>query len=163
MSEFPTTRESLVAALQAGRKELEAALSNTSAGQFETPALHDGWSVKDVLAHLGYWEARIVTRFAVLRDGGHLDPVSDLDAINARALTEWRELPVDEVRRREREAYDGLLAIAGEASPAELFDPSYFPGANGTAFVQSIANNAWEHYAEHLVEWVAWLAGGVRA
>lgn len=162
MSELPSTRESLIAALQTGRKDLEAALSNTSAGQFEIAGLHDGWSVKDVLAHLGYWQARVLTRFAVLRDGGHLDPVNDLDAINARALSEWRELPVDEVRRREREAYDGLLTIAREASPAELFDPAHFAGANGTAFVQTIANNTWEHYAEHLVEWVAWLAGGLR-
>jgi len=163
MSELPFTKKTLLDAMTAGRREFDEVLARIAPDQMETPVLHDGWSVKDMLGHVGYWEAEIVARFATLRAGGKPEPVTDLDSMNARALDDWRRLSVAETRKREREAYDGLLGIARDASTGELFDPGHFAEATQNPFALSIANNTWGHYAEHLPELTAWLDGGGRA
>ncbi len=151
------TKETLTAKILSGRKAFEETLARVPAHEMETPILHDGWSVKDVLGHLGFWEAQTVSRFNLLRAGGTPELVADMDALNAQALTDTRRLSLDEVRRQELEAYRQLLDIVQQASADELFKPGYFAWANGNAFMGWIAGNTWEHYEEHLPELTAWL------
>ena len=163
MSDLPSTQDELVARMLGGRQVLEVTLSRVAAQQMEAPLLHDGWSVKDMLGHLGYWEAQIVARFATLQAGKQPEPVTELDAVNAQALSAWRRLSLAEVRHREQDAYERLLDLARQASSDELFGPGHFPGGDQNPFVLSIANNTWEHYAEHLPELSAWLDSGVHS
>jgi len=163
MSEPEFTKESLTAKILSARKVFEDALARVPTEQMETPILHEAWSVKDVLGHLGFWEARTLSRFAGLRAGTPAERITDMDALNARVLADTRRLSLDEVRRQEREAYQGLLDLVQHASPDELFDPAHFPGTDGNAFVGWVEGNTWDHYAEHLVELLAWLEKDARA
>ncbi len=157
------TKETLATRIVVSRKAFEETLARVPAQELETPILHDGWSVKDVLGHLGFWEARTVSRFQQLRAGGTPEPIKDMDALNALALVDTRKHSLDEVRRREQEAYGQLLDLVQQASADELFKPAYFAGANGNAFVGWIAGNTWEHYEEHLPELTAWLTGNTHS
>ena len=157
MSDPEFTKDTLIARIQTAREAFDATLARVPEKEMQIPVLHDGWLVKDMLAHLGYWEERAVQRFKTLRAGETPAPVTDLDELNEQALVEGRMHSVEVVRRRELEAYVQLLNMVREASPDELFTPSYFAGAPQNAFVDWIAGNTWEHYDEHLPEVVAWL------
>src|SRR5512140_2451619 len=109
MSEPEFTKQSLADRIMSARQAFEETLMRVPAHQMETPILHDGWSVKDVLGHLGFWEARTLARFADLRAGTPPEPITDMDALNATVLADTRRLPLAEVRRQEGQAYRALL------------------------------------------------------
>jgi hypothetical protein len=151
------TKESLLARIRAGHEELEAALARIPEEQMQTPILHDGWSVQDTLGHLAFWQDLLGARFAALRAGQTPDPVTDMDALNARILTDFRHLSLEEVREREQAAYQQIIDMIENATDKELFAPDYFSWTNGNPFQVWIPGDTWEHYAEHLPELQAWL------
>jgi hypothetical protein len=157
MSEQEWTKEKVLDKITSGRKAFEQTLARVPEQDMEAPVLHDGWSVKDVLGHLGFWEGLTASRFILLRAGGMPEPFGDMDAVNARVLADTRRLSLEEVRRDERESYGELLGLVQSASPDELVKPGYFAWANEHPFVNWIAGDTWEHYEEHLPELRAWL------
>jgi hypothetical protein len=157
MSKPEFTKETLTAKILSGRQAFEEILARVPEKDMEAPVLHDGWSVKDVLGHLGLWESLTVSRFNLLRAGHVPEPVRYLDVLNARVLADLRLVSLEEVCRREQESYQQLLDMIQNASDDELFKPGYFAGANGNSFAAWIPGNTWEHYQEHLPEILVWL------
>jgi hypothetical protein len=151
------TKESIMNVLLSAREKLETALSGVPKEQMQEPILHDGWSVQDMLGHITFWEERAVDNFASLRAGQTPDPITDMDAINARTLSEFRHFSLEEVRQREQAAYQHVLDMLETASEDELFNPQHFAWTNGNPFVAWIAGDTWDHYDEHLAELQAWL------
>jgi hypothetical protein len=153
-------RTELLAQMDAGRARLETALARVDAGELAAPVLHDGWSIKDTLFHIGFWERRAANLYETLRRGD--TPVTarsdaDVDELNARAYKEGQERSPDEVRSEEAAAHLALRQIAATAPEADLFDPARFPWAEGRAFYNWIEGNSYGHYDEHLPEVMAWL------
>lgn len=150
-------KQELTDKILSGRKQLESTLAYVDNERMPLIILHGEWSVKDLLAHLGFWEERVVALFQVLRAGKTPEPAPELDALNARALTASRKLSVEEIRRQEIKAYQKVLTLVREASQAELFDAAHFPWTEGRPFCDLIADNTYGHYDEHLPEVLAWL------
>jgi hypothetical protein len=163
MSELQPRKEEMLSRIVSGRRQLEQTLARIPEKEMETPILHDGWSVKDTLGHLGYWEGTLVARLNTLRGGGTPEPLGDMDARNARVLAETRLLPAEDVRRNEQETYRQLLDLLQNATPDELFTPDHFPGTGGNAFAAWVGGETWDHYDEHLPELNAWLERDTRS
>ena len=73
------TRDELMAKLDGSRAELEALLARVPAERRSLPALSNGWSVKDLLAHLATWEKRVLYLYGRLSTGRPVeDTISDL-------------------------------------------------------------------------------------
>jgi hypothetical protein len=139
----------LLANIRSGRKQLEVALARFSEAELLAPQLHGGWSLKDLIAHFGFWEGRIVTLYGhLLRDEKPADEPA-LDELNAQAFAHSQTRSLDEVRRDERAAYTQLLTIAVEASEETLFNPLKFAWTQGRPFAEWIENNTYGHYEEH--------------
>ena len=144
----------LLANIRSGRARFESALAQFSDDQLLAPKLHGGWSIKDLIAHFGFWEGRIVTLSGQLLRGE--EPPADelpLDELNAQAYAQNQAKSLDEVRREERQAYTQLLAIAVNASEDALFNPLHFAQTEGKPFAEWIANNTYGHYEEHAEDW----------
>src|SRR5512134_3661523 len=144
----------LLANIRSGRQQLETALARFSDEQLLAPTLHGGWSIKDLIAHFGFWEGRIVALYGQLLR--REEPAADeppLDELNARAYAQNQAKSLDEVRREERAMYTQLLAIAVDAPDDDLFDPQRFAWAEGKPFVEWIENNTYGHYEEHQADW----------
>jgi hypothetical protein len=140
----------LLANIRSGRKQLETALARFSDEQLLAPRLHGGWSIKDLIAHFGFWEGRIVTLYGQLLRSE--EPAADeppLDELNAQAYAQHHAKSLDDVRREERAAYTQLLAIAVNASEDVLFNPQHFAWTQGKPFAEWIENNTYGHYEEH--------------
>src|SRR5512136_1460210 len=120
----------LLEQMRAGRQRLDAALARVPADHWTTPELAGHWSIKDLLAHLGWWEEWIVGIYATLLRGEapyahHLDQKA-VDDLNAQALAKYHDQPLAEVRRQEEDAYRNLLSMVEHAPEEDLFDPRRF-------------------------------------
>jgi hypothetical protein len=143
----------LLANIRTGRQQLEFALARWSEEQMLVPVLHGGWTIKDLIAHFGFWEGRVVTLYGQLSRGE--EPAADeppLDELNAQAYRQNRAGTLDEVQREERAAYTQLMALTANASDDDLFNPQRFAWIQGKPFVEWIENNTYGHYAEHATD-----------
>jgi hypothetical protein len=128
-------------------------LARLSEEQLLVPVLHGGWTIKDLIAHFGFWEARIVTLYGQLVRGEA--PAADdlsLDELNDQAYRLNRAGTLDEVRREERSAYSLLIALTANATDDDLFDPQRFAWTQGKPFAEWIVNNTYGHYEEHQID-----------
>ena len=96
----------------------------------------EGWTRKDVLAHIEWWSNHSTAVIEGVRSG--VDPYPggdepwDPDAWNERILAENRERTPDDVRRGEAEAFARLVAAVEGATDAELFTENPHPWLDGT-------------------------------
>jgi hypothetical protein len=150
-------KQELTDKILSGRKQLEAALANVDNERMPLIVLHGEWSIKDLVAHIGFWEERVVSMFQTLQAGKTPQPSPELDVLNAQVLNSSRKLSVEEIRRQEIKAYQKVLVLVREASQAELFDGAHFAWTEGRPFYNFIADNTYGHYEEHLPSVLAWL------
>ncbi len=146
-------RSELLNRIKAGRAEFDAAVNLFDKHDLAKPLLENGWSVKDVLAHICFWEKRIVSLYETLAAGDEpKDTVGakSLDELNTHVYEENQLLPLGIVQVNEREAYLELLNVAETAPEADLFDPDRFAWCEGQPFYNWIAENTYLHYADHL-------------
>lgn len=146
-------RAELLTRIREGRAELEEALRGFERQKLTDALLPNGWSIRDIIAHIGFWERRMVTLYDILRAGDVPRDVIDgesLDQLNARVYEENQLLPIGIVQMNEVEAYRALLTIVETAPESDLFDPARFAWTEGDPFYRFIAVNTYEHYADHL-------------
>lgn len=146
-------RAELLMNIDNGRAELEAALAAIERARLAEPLLPNGWSVKDVIAHVGFWERRIANLYEILLRGEEpLDAVTNetVDALNDRIYAENQTVPLGITELNEQEGYRALRRVAETASDPDLFDPHRFAWTQGTPFYQFIIENTYGHYADHL-------------
>lgn len=102
----------------------------------------DGWTHKDVVAHVAAWHAFAVRRLRQIELGEHREPV-DGDALNAQVQAHTQGVPWETVLADGKQAHAAFLA-AIEAAPASVLE-----GEDGFgAYVITV--NGFGHYAEHL-------------
>ena len=150
-------KQELLSKIQAGRQQIDAAVTRVDDERMPLIVLHSEWSVKDLIGHFGFWEGAIVSLFNTLRAGKTPDPFPELDAVNAKALSDSRKMSLSDVRRQEKSAYQKVLSLVQDATEDELFDPHHFPWTEGRPFAEIVSDNTFGHYEEHLPELNAWL------
>ena len=146
-------REHLLSQIKQSRQELLTILSSISENQMEVPLLSNGWSAKDFLGHLGFWEKRALEMYYYFKKVSVPEPKPgslSLDEINAWAFSANQNLPVGTVRTAEQEAYQALIRLVETAGEEELFDPQHFPLTDGREFYHWIEDNTFGHYQEHM-------------
>lgn len=142
----------LLAAMQAAHAPIAAAAASLS--DEALLVVHedlDGWTRKDVLAHLEHWHryaaalvASAGTGVNPLPDGGD----EDIDAENARVQAASASRSADDVRTGFASSYAALVAAVTAASDHELFDADVQPWIEGAAADEVIADTS-AHYAKH--------------
>src|SRR5439155_22904952 len=123
------------------REEFEGLLERVPDEALEEPTLNpDGWSVKDLLWHVGSWDAEAAENLERVRLGTYEDDEYDTDETNARFLSEGRRQDVATVRAewstvrvRVLEAMEGIPEVS---PPVEYW----------------FSESAYKHMADHLPE-----------
>lgn len=146
-------------------------LSSWSAEQLTAPVLHDGLSIRDVVAHLAAWQQRTVARLeGALRDHAprfpewpveleEVETVDSVDRANAWILETHRDWPWADVYEMWRTGYLRFLELL-----REIPDEDVRPGGKlaWVAEYQPLDEHSDEfdyHHAEHRVELDAWFRG----
>ena len=146
-------RDILLSKMQQGRQELQAVLSKVSGEHMTSTLLPNGWSFKDYLGHIGFWEKRALEIYHYFRNESMPDPKPDtlsLDEINAWAFAANRDLALETVQKNEQDAFQALVKLVKSAEEEELFAPQHFSSAEGKSFANWIEDNTYGHYHEHM-------------
>jgi hypothetical protein len=84
----------LLAAEEAGWAELRSLIESLTPEQAEQPGYYpEGWSAKDVLAHIGAWLAEAGVMLERIAAGTYRPEEVDIDAINKQTLEAMRDIP----------------------------------------------------------------------
>ena len=142
---MPTKRE-LQAAEDAGWAALHEVIESLSAQQQqEAGYTSEGWSVKDLMAHIGCWQAEAEQVFQQMRMGTYDRRKLDVDAMNREFFEANRDLPLPVVKS---EMYSARTKMITELNLLAEITPSA-----ESWFVESGA----EHYREHLPRLREWI------
>jgi hypothetical protein len=144
----------LIEALEDSRQEFIEMLEELPDTLLTEPALAGGWSIKDTLAHLTYWEGQTVTLlFQVLR--GVEKPTTvhfgeeSVDDINARwhQQSQTRSMEIiwnDFVGVRKQ-----TIRRINEMNESDLTQASRFAWMKGVPLIELVMSDTVEHEEEH--------------
>lgn len=147
------TKEDLQGQIEQEWQALASLLETLDEAQLGEPVLENGWSAKDVLAHIMSWEQYMIEWVGALVAGGEPErPFSGddwIDRVNERVFNEHRSVPLAEVREAFARSHQEALAMVAELEPEVLFEPERFHWLQGAPLWRMVAANTFWHYREH--------------
>jgi hypothetical protein len=102
--EIKVDKETLISKMLASRQHFLLTLSAIRNKSMDEPVLPQGWSIKDLLAHIGFWEAHVTRLFRLLQAGQLPDPEVDdlsMDELNAHNYQENRQRSWEDIQQYE--------------------------------------------------------------
>lgn len=144
------TTETVIDQIENSYTQLAQLYRDVPVSQLTAPSMSNGWSVKDVVAHISAWEWRC----AWLLDEAHdsdlpLQAEPDVEALNAEAYEDRKNWSWEEVDFDARAAHRSLLAAIRQIPPHRLQEE---------VVAHSIAQETWGHYQQHLPALRQWRA-----
>lgn len=133
-----TSKDELLRKISQGHRAMREAIGALPAPRWDEK-LPAGWTLKEMVGHLAYWESTIPAFVDSLRTGTPREG-GDVDTQNSRAAAEARGLSREEVLRRWDDAHSEMLEVARNLSDAELEDAS---------FMEKFADESYTHYPDH--------------
>ena len=159
----PTTVAALVIRIQAAFERFLPAIGRLSEDQLLDPRLPGGWSVKDVLAHLAWWDQWLLYTVQLSDRPGPIrrpPPLFDeipadndrwADHMNARVYQFNRTRELSEIRAEFDIARQSVLQLVQSLSDADVFDADGLSAVVGQP-VAPLLLGIYEHYEEHAHE-----------
>jgi|GEM_PF-74831 len=148
-------RDELLQQIEQQRGAFETLLSRFSRNERDQAVLANGWSIKDLLGHLGFWQERVVSIYHHLTGGPQPVPglgALDVDELNAQVYAANHARTLVDVVQREQTSYQALLELIRSVPEADLFDVGRFSWTQGRPFMDWIEGNSSGHYQEHLAD-----------
>ena len=135
----------LLERLDAGWSAFNASYAGLSDAQLTAPGVVDEWSVKDLVAHVAWWEEEALRHLPVILAGGRPPRYSvtygGIDAFNAKMAEEKRGLSLAAVRDEAAETHRRLIVYL-ETVPEEQL-------ATETRFRRRLRLDTYSHYPIH--------------
>lgn len=145
-------KEQLIARLEKTWNEFNDSYSGLSEAQILMPGVTDGWSVKDIISHVGWWEEETLQHLPEIVQGIRPRRYSDLyggiDAFNAMKTEEWRRLSLAEVRNKSDAIHRQLVEYL-QGVPEDYL-------TSDTKFRRRLRLDTYAHYPIHtraILEW----------
>jgi hypothetical protein len=159
------TTQEVLDSLDRERARLLRDIGALGDGATSLPITEDGWTAKDVLAHLIHWATQVAFGLAVdgvgplpymLEErrrreaaGAANPPMPTGDESNALAVAWYQDKPLDEVRAQFMMLADGIAERAATKSDDEMAAYGTIPWAGARSLWQFIAGDTFQHWAEH--------------
>jgi hypothetical protein len=139
------TTEQVLKRLEAAWKDFEQSYAGLSDSQLLTPDVTGRWSVRDIIAHVTWWEEEALKHLPLIREGGrpprYLVKYGGIDAFNALMTEQRKELPLAEVLRQHDAVHARLVEYVRNA-PEDLF-------TRETRFRRRLRLDTFGHYPVH--------------
>ncbi|MCA9935062.1 MAG: phosphoribosylglycinamide formyltransferase [Ardenticatenaceae bacterium] len=159
MRQQGVTATNMLARVDAAWVQWQALLAQISAAHLTEPALSGGWAVKDVIAHLAWFEremADLINQRALV--GSDLWLLS-IDEQNAVIYEQNRERPLPDIQAEAAQSHADMRAALLTLDAAALQDAAYFTHMpSDWRPWEVIAGNSYEHYLDHMPSIRHWLA-----
>jgi hypothetical protein len=148
--------QQVLARLDTSWKDFEESYRGLSHAQLLVAGVTGSWSVRDIIAHVTWWEEEALTHMPVIREGGSSPRYSitygGIDAFNAMMTERRKGLSISEVLHQHDEVHERLVHYVRDA-PEELF-------ASDTRFRRRLRLDTYGHYPVHAKAIRAWRAKG---
>ncbi len=152
----------LLEALEDSHQEMIEMLEDLPDELMIKPGINGSWSIKDILAHLAYWEGQTVTLLFQASKGVSKPTTvhfskEKVDEINQRWYETSRERSLDQVWQDWIGVRKQMIRRVSEFSEQDLNDLRRFPWQKSTPLWQWIANDSYEHeevHADAIREWL---------
>ena len=140
-----TVRGRLLQTLDNAWVAFQQSYAGLSDAELLEPGVSGAWSVKDIIAHVTWWEEEALTHLPHIAAGGRPPRYSvtygGIDAFNAR-MTELRGgLSLADVRRQQEDVHRRLIALIRSAPDAQI--------AGETRFRRRLRLDTYGHYPKH--------------
>jgi len=151
-----TQRRHLLAHLAAERAGLLEQLVGLEERALTELRILDGWTVRDLLAHIVAWDRWELQEMERMASGKppDLSAVRDMDGYNAAVVAAWRDRTLTEVLVELQDARVTWVVWLGALPEEEFFRERLFAGEDwsfpGCVEVQ------WQHDAKHAAQVAAW-------
>jgi DinB family protein len=125
-------------------ESLQESYSGMSNAELLEPGATDAWSVKDIIAHVTWWEEEALKHLPLILAGGRPPRYSvtygGIDAFNAWMTEQKKDLSLAEVLRQRDEVHHRLVAFI-ESAPIH--------DAGETRFLRRLRLDTYGHYPKH--------------
>lgn len=128
--------------------ELWGLVRSLSPEEREQPGYYadDGWSVKDMVAHIGTWMAEAAAVIARVQANTHRPEELDIDALNARFFDAMHDMPWETVEAQALSARAQMLSALRRLVEPDEVSESW------------VRKSGPDHYQEHLPRLKEWVA-----
>lgn len=154
------SKADLLALIRAEQANLHNAIDGLDEAALNAPGAEVDWSVKDIAAHLLFWQQRAIFYLQCAKTGW--DPKADrwagasVDKRNEENYKANHARPVGDVLNDLVTSEETLIEML-EATPEEqIFTPGFFDWLKASLLVEAIAGETYEHYQEHMESLRAW-------
>jgi uncharacterized protein (TIGR03083 family) len=139
--------------------ELERLLAQLSVEQMNQPGVVGVWSVKDVLAHLAYWQRYVVAILRAIACGETpiLEGDDETERNNASAVAQYYQRSLAATIADWHAAREDLLDQLEQISDDDLNDSERFAWSNGRTLLDRIAGSSYDHEQEHIEQIREWM------
>jgi hypothetical protein len=126
-------------------EELKASYAGLSDAELLEACVTGNWSVRDVIAHVTWWEEEALKHLPLILVGGRPPRYSvrygGIDAFNAQMTEQKRNLSLDEVLRQRDETHHRLVSFI------QTVPEDYIAGE--TRFRRRLRLDTYGHYQKH--------------
>ena len=129
--------------------------------RMEIPGVEGTWSVKQIVAHLTWYEQAVVDGARQITSTGTLTRNNDglgMDERNARIAAESRARSVDDVLAEANDIFAQLLQVIAACPDDLLNNAKLLSLPDDIPPWMRVANNSYLHYQHHEQSIQAWLA-----
>jgi hypothetical protein len=143
----------VIARIEEGRRAFEDTLLRQSEDALNREGtLHD-WSVKDVVAHLTFWQRLVSARLASLLGESHdhaqyLDKGETVQQLNDATYPQIAHIPAADILTDSQRAHAELIALV-QRLPDDALARTDLAWTQGDALWAFITNDGSEHFIEH--------------
>lgn len=146
-----TRKECLLCLIQSEHARLEATLQPLSEQQMLQSGVARNWSIKDILAHLTWWEQAMISEVV---HGVELDPGLQgepwsTERANALTVEAKRSTPLSTILSEFANSYSHIIGMVEHLEEVQLANDELY---------EHLANNTGRHYAEHRQMIETWLS-----
>lgn len=150
----------LMARLAAERAELFTVLLGLSEAQLTTAEPMPGWTIKDLLAHLAFWDGFHTNRMQRVVDGRiqeimEIGDNEDMATFNAKLLAEQKQMPLEQAIAMLPKERSGFMQLLKRLTDLELQSQIRLPWGWRT-HMRVWARWRYQHDAEHAQHIRAW-------
>lgn len=153
------TKAEILERLQTEYEQLQAVVGSLTDEEIIMPNTFGTWSVKDIIAHLIFWNENPMREIqgAMRGERHYLDYSPGIDAINEEVVAPYRLQSFDMVNIAFADSVRSLVELL-DSLPEEAYAPeSVLQELLEESMTDTLADNTFEHYAEHREDIEAWI------
>jgi uncharacterized damage-inducible protein DinB len=155
-------KREVITALKDIRLEFMEAIEGLPPEAMTDSPINEGWSLKDIIVHITLWEAELVKLLWQVEQGEKPSTLHfskpDVDALNEQWHQQNRERPLDIALADFQGVRKQTIRRVEALKDSDLTNPRRYPWLRDLPLWKWIANDSFEHEAEHISQICSWKA-----